>query len=179
MWAASWQNQQSDYAPSKDSDQPGHPPSLIRVFAVHMKKARVLSYPLSAQWRLWSDWADAQVDLSLCWAHSHFAGFVMKQLNCTLCKYLNTVSCYSFITCTECMLVFVQISWGLCIKFTRKKQQKHPALLFLIKEGHYKGQGSNSWLEYVIRIFRQQKWQEGLGLCLKDRVYTYYGQVSY
>ena len=23
-WAASWQNQQSDYAPSEDSDQPGH-----------------------------------------------------------------------------------------------------------------------------------------------------------
>ena len=35
-------------APSEDSDQPGNPPSLIRVFAVFMKKARVLSYPLSA-----------------------------------------------------------------------------------------------------------------------------------
>ena len=33
-WAASWQNQQSDCAPSENSDQPGHPPSLIRVFAV-------------------------------------------------------------------------------------------------------------------------------------------------
>ena len=54
--------------PSEDSDQPGHPPSLIRVFAVHMKKAWVLSYPLSAQRRLWSDWADAQADLSLRWA---------------------------------------------------------------------------------------------------------------
>ena len=42
-------------APSKDSDQSGHPPSLIRVFAVHMKKTRVLSYSLSAQQRLWSD----------------------------------------------------------------------------------------------------------------------------
>ena len=39
-------------APSEDSDQPGHPPSLIRVFAVRMKKAQVLSYPLSAQRRL-------------------------------------------------------------------------------------------------------------------------------
>ena len=29
-------------APSQDSDQPGHPPSLIRVFAVCMKKAWVL-----------------------------------------------------------------------------------------------------------------------------------------
>ena len=39
-------------APSEDSDQPGHPPSLIRVFAVRMKKAWVLTYPLSAQRRL-------------------------------------------------------------------------------------------------------------------------------
>ena len=34
-------------APSEDSDQPGHPPSLIRVFAVRMKNAWFLSYPLS------------------------------------------------------------------------------------------------------------------------------------
>ena len=55
-WAATWQNQQNDCAPSKDSDQPGHLPSLIRFLAVRMKKAWVLSYPLSAQRRLWSDW---------------------------------------------------------------------------------------------------------------------------
>ena len=63
--AATWQNQQSDCAPSEDSDQPGHPPSLIRAFAVCMKKAWILSYPLSAQRWLWSDCADAQADLSL------------------------------------------------------------------------------------------------------------------
>ena len=54
------------------------------VFAVRMKKAWVLSYPLSAQRRLWSDWADAQADLSLRWAHSHFVGFVMSRLKCTM-----------------------------------------------------------------------------------------------
>ena len=59
IWATTWQNQQNECAPSKDSDQPGHLPSLIRVLAVSMKKAWVLSYPLSAQRRLWSDWADA------------------------------------------------------------------------------------------------------------------------
>ena len=80
IWAATRQNQQSDCAPSEDSDQPGHPPSLIRVFAVRMKKAWVLIYPLSAQRRLWSDWADAQADLSLRWAHSHIVGFVMSRL---------------------------------------------------------------------------------------------------
>ena len=69
----SWQNQQTDCAPSEVSDQPGHPPSLIRAFAVRMKKAWVLSCPLSAKRRLWSDWADA--NLSLRWAQSHFVGF--------------------------------------------------------------------------------------------------------
>ena len=63
-----------------NSDQPRHPPNLIRVFAVCMKKAWVLSYTLSAQRRLWSDWADAQADLSLRWVHSHFVGFVMRWL---------------------------------------------------------------------------------------------------
>ena len=62
-------------APNEDSDQPGHPPSLIRVFAVRMWKAWVLSYPLSTQRRLWSDWADAQADLSLRWAHMPFRWF--------------------------------------------------------------------------------------------------------
>ena len=66
--------------PKEDSDQPGHLPSLIRVFTVCMKEAWVLSYPLSAQWRLWSDWADAQADLSLHWVHTHFVAFVMRRL---------------------------------------------------------------------------------------------------
>ena len=43
-WAASWQN---DCAPSEDSDQPGHPPSLISVFDVRfmgffMRTAKIL-----------------------------------------------------------------------------------------------------------------------------------------
>ena len=28
----------------------------------------------------WSDWADAQADLRLCWAYNHFVGFVMLRL---------------------------------------------------------------------------------------------------
>ena len=36
IWITSWQNQQKGCAPSKDSDQPGHPPSLIRVFTVRL-----------------------------------------------------------------------------------------------------------------------------------------------
>ena len=75
IWAATWENQQSEFAPNEDSDQPGHPPSLIRIFAVRLEKARVLSYPLSAQQRFWSDWVDAQADLSLRYAHMPFCWF--------------------------------------------------------------------------------------------------------
>ena len=63
------------FAPSEDSDQPVHPSSLIRVFAIRMKKVWVLSYPLKAQRRLWSDWAVAQVYLSLRWARKPFCRF--------------------------------------------------------------------------------------------------------
>ena len=77
-WAATWQNEQSECAPSEDSDQPWHPPSLIRVFAVRMKKAWVLSYPLSVQRRLCSDWADVQTDQRH--RGAHFVCFVMSRL---------------------------------------------------------------------------------------------------
>ena len=75
-----WQNKQSDCAPSEDSDQPGHSPSVVIVFAVRMRKAWTLNYRLSAQRRLWSDYADAQADLSLRWSHSHFVVFVVMWL---------------------------------------------------------------------------------------------------
>ena len=65
-------------APSKDSDQIGQ----IRVFAACMKKAWFLSYPLSTQRRLWSNWTNAQADLSLRWVHSHFVCFVIRRLFC-------------------------------------------------------------------------------------------------
>ena len=67
-------------APGGDSDQPGHPLSLIRVFTVRVKTAWVLSHPSSEQRRLWSDCADALADLSLRWVHCHFVGFVMRRL---------------------------------------------------------------------------------------------------
>ena len=53
---------QNDCASSDDSDQPGHPSSLIRVFAV------LMNLP------------NAQADLSLRLAHGHFVGFVMRRL---------------------------------------------------------------------------------------------------
>ena len=77
--AASWQNQQNGMCAQRrlrsDWADPGHPPSLIRGFPVRMKKAWVLSYPLSDKRKLWSDWVDVQADLSLRWVHMPFCWF--------------------------------------------------------------------------------------------------------
>ena len=61
-WTASWQNQQNDCEPSEDSDQPGHPPSLIRVR---------------------SAWASAQSDQSIRCALNGYLrtqGFIMRTM---------------------------------------------------------------------------------------------------
>ena len=83
-------------APSEDSDQPGHPPSLIRVFAV-MKKHWARNYLLSTQWRLWSDWADAQADLSLCWG----AHLILLVLSCSG-SFISTLFHFSLPSCKWC-----------------------------------------------------------------------------
>ena len=132
--------------PSEDSDQPGHPPSLIRVFAVRMKNDWVLSYPLSAQRKLWSDWADVQADLSLRWAHSHFVGFVLTWLICTntvtnlnsrtVYKYMPCMSLEYTVTCTCTVLLafcktlimfqalFVVMFQALFVDRKKKKRKK-------------------------------------------------------
>ena len=71
--SVAWQKQNC-CASCEDSNQPGHPPSLISFFAVRMKKHWGLSYPFSAQPRLIRLGADAQADPSLRWVHSHFVG---------------------------------------------------------------------------------------------------------
>ena len=55
----------NDCVPSKDSD-----------LSVRMKKPLALSYPLSAQRRLLSDWG-----------HTHFVGFVVLWLICTIIRW--------------------------------------------------------------------------------------------
>ena len=118
MWAATWQNQQSEYAPSEDSDQPGHPPSLIRVFAVRMKKPWVLSYPLSAQRKLWSDWVDANSDLSLRWAHTHFVGFVMLRLNYEFDLFIQLFQESNVITSHNFQHIYRKPIYFCCYKFS-------------------------------------------------------------
>ena len=80
LWAATWQNQPNECAPSEDSDEPRHPPSLIRVFAVRSMGSLGHQVSSCGQRRLWSDWADSQADQSLCWVYSHCVGFVMLWL---------------------------------------------------------------------------------------------------
>ena len=84
VWAALWQNQQYCMCAQR----------ILRsaCMGIHLvwsesslstwKKLGSLasSYPLNAQRRLWSDWTDAQIDLSLGWAYSHFVGFLMRRL---------------------------------------------------------------------------------------------------
>ena len=62
---------------SEDSDQAGHPPSLIRVFDVRMQKAWVLGYLLSAQRRLIRLGGTPGRSESLLGAR-HFVGFVLR-----------------------------------------------------------------------------------------------------
>ena len=126
IWAASWQNQQCGCVPSKDSDQPGHLPSLIRVFAVRMKKPWVLSYLLSTQQRLWSDWADAQADLSLRWAHTQSVGFVMRRLIYhTFCFFNSVISWLSWFFSNSIWAASLQTQTYTQFMMTFIVQQRH------------------------------------------------------
>ena len=70
--------------PYRDSDQPAHPRSLIRVAAIRLKKPCTLGYPKCAQWRFWSDCTRAQADLNLCWAHKSKGTFSDVAAQCML-----------------------------------------------------------------------------------------------
>ena len=61
--------------PIQASDRPGHPSSLIWVFAVHSICSSGPKLSSCGQSWLWSDWANAQADRSLCWAHMPFCWF--------------------------------------------------------------------------------------------------------
>ena len=112
IWAATWQKQQNDCAPSED--HPGRPPSLIK--SLCCPHGESLSYPLSAQRRLWSDWADAQADLSLRWANRHFVGFVMRLLIllCSKGIQLYIYTCVNTLSVLFLFLDFTQVNSVWC-----------------------------------------------------------------
>ena len=81
IWAASQQNHQNGMcAQRRLRSSLGIRPVWSESLLSAWRKLWVLSYRLSAQGRLWSDWADAQPDLRLRWVHMPFVGFVTRQL---------------------------------------------------------------------------------------------------
>ena len=69
-------------APSEDSDQPGHLPSLIRVSAIHIKKPCVLGDVLSVLRKFDQTGRKPILISDFVWHTGHFAGYVMRRLNC-------------------------------------------------------------------------------------------------
>ena len=65
--------------PSKDADQTGHPPSLIRVFSMHSLGSQSPNTSSCRQRSLWSDWADTRLIWVFAGRTGHFVGFVMQQ----------------------------------------------------------------------------------------------------
>ena len=74
------------HAPSHASDQPEHSRSLIRIFTERFLESQGWRVSSCRQWRLWSDCADAQADLSHRCAHmsegkfSHVEALFLLQL---------------------------------------------------------------------------------------------------
>ena len=70
-------------APSEDSDQPVHPPSLIRVFAVRSVRS---SWPklFHANSEDSDHWAEAQANLSFRWAHMPLNWFCHEAVQMSL-----------------------------------------------------------------------------------------------
>ena len=73
MWAATWQNQQNDYAPSEDS-------SLCTSWVAKDPRFLHVDSEDSDQ-TVWMPRL-IQADPSLCWTHTHFVGFVISRLMC-------------------------------------------------------------------------------------------------
>ena len=63
------------YTTSKNSDQPRHPCSLIRVFADCMCFLQPLPYPKRDTREALPYWVDVQADLSLCWSNKSYWRF--------------------------------------------------------------------------------------------------------
>ena len=64
--------------PSEDSDQPAHSRSLIRILAMRILDSQGCKVSSRGQWRLWSDCADSQADLSLRWVHMSGYSLTMR-----------------------------------------------------------------------------------------------------
>ena len=106
-------------APGEDADQSGHPPSLIRVFAVRMKKAWVLSYPLSAQLRLirlggCPGWPESSLGahailLVLSWSGSVFFTYIFAQFISQISTFRLIKAFFKRVKFLQCYTIFSSI----------------------------------------------------------------------
>ena len=102
FWAALCQNQQKWHVcPSVTKISLGIGPVLSESWLSAWRNIG----PLATHWAHKLIWADAQADLSLCWEHSHFVGFVMRQLIVSLLmSRLNKTESCIFISCLISLL---------------------------------------------------------------------------
>ena len=87
--------------PGKTQISLGIRPVWSKVFAVRMKKAWVLTYPLSAHRRLWSDWADAG---------RNFVGLVMRRLIYFRRTFAFKLKCSCWKKKCRCVDIFCEIA---------------------------------------------------------------------
>ena len=118
--------------PSKDSDQPGHLPSLIRVFTVHSVGSWAPNVSSCGQQILWSDWVDGRpgwsesslgakiILLVLSWGGSFFFSQWQSELVTIPFKYMQPRSLSS------CTLPSVERPW---IQWTSVHGQCPPGIL--------------------------------------------------
>ena len=113
-WAASCQNQQNGMRTQRRIRSAWDPPSLIRVFTVQMKKAWVLSYPMSAQKRLTRlggcpGWSESSLGAeSFCW-FCHEVAQMWKFITgkATIWEFWQCWHGGSFITQPDCLETFL------------------------------------------------------------------------
>ena len=115
--------------------RPGHPPSLIRVFAVHVKKAChwVLGYPLSAQRRLirlrgspgWSEsLLGAQVILLVLSCNGSYISDVRKKLVFGVCDQLRLKPACSATETSLFLDISAIASRGTCLILSKQRTTK-------------------------------------------------------
>ena len=92
--------------------------SAWRIFTVRMEKIWVLCYISNAQRRLWTDWPDAQADLSLRWAHIH-------------CWFCHVAAHMFHIVAKSVLEVYLILNWLLKVAFSYFKSFGPFDLLFI------------------------------------------------
>ena len=164
IWAVTWQNQQSDCSPSEDSDHLGIRPVWSVFFSVRMKKAWVLSYPLSAHQRLTrlggcSGWSESSLG-------AQFVGFVMLRLICSTVMILSLTRVYTVWThysmakppCLKFSVFWMSECFG-SLQYSCSFKPAH-VIMVLITKATSEGSGEPAHLRSLSRAFAVRTHEE-------------------